>query len=833
MLSSIDKLQKCLKTESDRRFDNRGVIGGLDKLIPLFEKEARAEQISDDLIQAIVNNLNLYPQVDRQGREEIIGQILTLTRNIKPGEANAVSQTPGSVKNQDQKSSPTLTAASRSGITSRNGSEMDNRRAVYSGGESAGSAGLSSSVTVISGIGPQNAKLLENLGIMTIADLLYYTPRKYDDYSALKPIKRLVIGEQVTIIASVHHVDVRKVHGGKMTITEAVVTDGTGFLRLSWFNQEWRANSLKVNSQWSISGKVDQYLGRLVMNTPEIEPLEQAHLHTNRIVPVYPLTAGIRQNNLRSMIHKAVGYWVNRVDDYLPGDIVRDAGLVDLRTALNQVHYPDNFEKLQQAQDRLAFDEIFLLQLGVLRQKQTWQSAEAKIFETPDDWLETQIQHLPFQLTGAQKDIVQEIKTDLASGHPMNRLLQGDVGSGKTVVAALGIAMIAHHGGQSAFMAPTGILAEQHYRTLQKLLAAEEPGPENSLELQQIRLLVGDTSESEKQEIRAGLADGSIKLIIGTHALIEDPVVFDHLHLVIIDEQHRFGVEQRAALRAKGENPHMIVMSATPIPRSLALTVYGDLELSVLDEMPLGRIPIETHVINPIDREWAYQRILGQIAQGRQAFIIYPLVEKSDDDVDENKAAVDEHARLQKDIFSHQRLGLMHGRLKPEEKDIVMRKFREKEFDILISTSVVEVGVDIPNATVMMIEGANRFGLSQLHQFRGRVGRGDCQSYCFLVPDHEDAVENERLTAMVETNDGFILAERDLQQRGPGDFIGTRQSGYAELRMANLTNIHLIEKARTQAQKVYADDPDLKDPRYEALAKTFSRFWSRMKGENS
>jgi ATP-dependent DNA helicase RecG len=833
MLSSIDKLQKCLKTESDRKFDNRGVIGGLDKLIPLFEKEARAEQISEDLIQAIANNLNLYPQVDRQGREEIIDQILTLTRNIKPGESTPTSQTAVPGTRQDIKPSQPLPTANKPGISSRNGSEMDNRRSIYSGGESVGGAGLSSSVTVISGIGPQNAKLLENLGIMTIADLLYYTPRKYDDYSALKPIKRLVIGEQVTIIASVHHVDVRKVHSGKMTITEAVVTDGTGFLRLSWFNQEWRANSLKVNSQWSISGKVDQYLGRLVMNTPEIEPLEQAHLHTNRIVPVYPLTAGIRQNNLRSMIHKAVGYWVNRVDDFLPGEIIRNAGLVDLRTALNQVHYPDNFEKLQQAQDRLAFDEIFLLQLGVLRQKQTWQAAEAKVFDTPEDWLEAQMQRLPFQLTGAQKNIVQSIKADLASGHPMNRLLQGDVGSGKTVVAALAIAMIAHHGGQSAFMAPTSILAEQHYRTLQKLLASQEPDPECALELQQIRLLVGDTSESEKQEIKAGLADGSIKLIIGTHALIEDPVVFDHLQLVIIDEQHRFGVEQRAALRAKGENPHMIVMSATPIPRSLALTVYGDLELSILDEMPLGRIPIETYVINPIDREWAYQRILNQIEQGRQAFIIYPLVEKSEGDIDENKAAVDEHARLEKDIFSHQRLGLMHGRLKPEEKDTVMKKFREKEFDILISTSVVEVGVDIPNATVMMIEGANRFGLSQLHQFRGRVGRGENQSYCFLVPDHEDAVENERLAAMVETNDGFVLAERDLQQRGPGDFIGTRQSGYAELRMANLTNIHLIEKARTQAQSVYAVDPELKDPQHEALAKTFSRFWSRKKGENS
>lgn len=833
MLSSIDKLHKCLKTELDRKFDNRGVIGGLDKLIPLFEKEARVDQVPDDLIQVVIDNLNLYPQVDRQGREEIITQILTLTRDIKPGAPHPGGQVSGQSGRQDLKASPPALPDSKTVFSTRRGTELDTRRSMYQGSTSPGSAGLSSSVTVISGIGPQNAKLLENLGIITIADLLYYTPRKYDDYSALKPIKQLSKGEQVTIIASVHHVDSRKVHGGKMTITEAVVTDGTGFLRLSWFNQEWRANALKVNSQWSISGKVDQYLGRLVMNTPEIEPLEHAHLHTNRIVPVYPLTAGIRQNNLRSMIHKAAGYWVNRVEDFLPAEIIHSAGLIDLRSALNQVHYPDNFEKLRQAQERLAFDEIFLLQLGVLRQKRTWQEGEARVFETPDDWLQSQIQRLPFELTHAQKNVVQSVKEDLASGHPMNRLLQGDVGSGKTVVAALGVTMIARHGGQSAFMAPTGILAEQHYRSLSKMLASDESDPDSPLKNHQVRLLVGDTSESEKQEIRASLADGTIKLIIGTHALIEDPVVFDHLQLVIIDEQHRFGVEQRAALRAKGENPHMLVMSATPIPRSLALTVYGDLELSVLDEMPIGRIPIETQIINPIDREWAYNRIKNQIEQGNQAFIIYPLVEKSEDEVDENKAAVDEHARLQKEVFSHQRLGLMHGRLKPEEKDLVMKIFREKDYDILVSTSVVEVGVDIPNATVMMIEGANRFGLSQLHQFRGRVGRGNNQSYCYLVPDHEDAAENERLAAMVETNDGFVLAERDLQQRGPGDFIGTRQSGYAELRMANLSNIHLIEKARAQAQAVYSSDPELLQPQHEALARSFSSFWSRMKGENS
>ena len=528
---------------------------------------------------------------------------------------------------------------------------------------------------------------------------------------------------------------------------------------------------------------------------------------------------------------QTVSFWAPRISDYLPEYIRNDTNLVSLSNALSQIHFPDSNEKLKAARSRLAFDEIFFLQLGVLRQKQAWESVSAEVFDVQDEWLQQQIQRLPFQLTNAQKQVIQEVRTDLLSGRPMNRLLQGDVGSGKTVVAILAAAFVTHHGAQAAIMAPTSILAEQHYKNMLRMLCETESSPNAPHLPSQIRLLVGDTRESEKEEIRSGLADGTIKMIVGTHALIEEPVVFNNLEFVVVDEQHRFGVAQRAILRAKGHNPHLMVMTATPIPRSLALTVYGDLDLSVMDEMPEGRLPIETHVLSPLERERAYLLIRSQITEGHQAFIIYPLIEKGERE--ETKAAVDEHARLKTDIFPNFKIGLLHGRMRPDDKEQTMARFRDKEYQILVSTSVVEVGVDVPNATVMLIEGANRFGLSQLHQFRGRVGRGAEKSFCLLIPETEDSVENERLAAMVETNDGFILAERDLDQRGPGDFLGTRQSGFSELKMANLTDIRLIEKARHQALKLFEKDPTLSDPEHQALDKTFRRFWGNGRGDIS
>jgi ATP-dependent DNA helicase RecG len=415
----------------------------------------------------------------------------------------------------------------------------------------------------------------------------------------------------------------------------------------------------------------------------------------------------------------------------------------------------------------------------------------------------------------------------------MNRLIQGDVGSGKTVVAALGIAIVTNSDAQAALMAPTSILAAQHYNSLLQILASEPDvgiSENPPLNKEEIRLIVGATPETTKREIRSELESGKIKLIIGTHALIEDPVHLKNLQLIIIDEQHRFGVEQRAKLRAKGNNPHLLVMTATPIPRSLALTVYGDLDLSVMDEMPPGRQEVGTYVLTPRERERAYGLIRSQVQQGHQAFIIYPLVEESDKS--ETKAAVEEYTRLKNEIFSKLEVGLLHGRMKPDEKEDIMARFRNSELDIMVSTSVIEVGVDIPNATVMLVEGANRFGLAQLHQFRGRVGRGSEKAYCLLIPETADAVENERLQVMVETNDGFILAERDLDQRGPGQFLGTRQSGYSELHLANLSDVHLIEKARRFAKALFQEDPDLTQPKHQHLAKALLRAWGNDNGKS-
>jgi ATP-dependent DNA helicase RecG len=682
-------------------------------------------------------------------------------------------------------------------------------------------------VTVLDGVGPKNAEKLAQLGIASLGDMLYHFPRRYDDYSQLKPINRLQYGEEVTVIGTVQSSAARNVGGGKTQLVEVIVSDGSGALRVNWFNQPWLSKTLKEGTQVVLSGKIDQYLGRLQMTSPEWELLEEENLSTNRIVPVYPLTGGITQKWLRKMMHKVVSYWALRVEEWLPESMIKSADLLDLPEALLQIHFPDSWEELEDAQHRLAFDEIFFLQLGVLRQKRQWESRPGRSFETPLEWLNGELAKLPFELTGAQKRVLDDVRTDLASGRPMNRLIQGDVGSGKTVVAALAAKMVNQGGAQVAIMAPTSILAEQHYQSFLSMLS----GAGGALAPEHIRLLVGATPEAEKNDIRAGLQSGEIKVLVGTHALIEDPVKFAGLQLAVIDEQHRFGVEQRAALREKGENPHLLVMTATPIPRSLALTIYGDLDISVIDEMPPGRQPIETHILFPRERERGYGFIRSQLEEGHQAFIIYPLVEESENS--DSKAAVEEHERLQKEVFRKYALGLLHGRLKPAEKDEVMNQFREKQYDILVSTSVVEVGVDVPNATVMMVEGANRFGLAQLHQFRGRVGRGETRAHCLLIPENDDAVENERLQVMAETSDGFVLAEQDLEQRGPGEFLGTRQSGFSDLRLASLTDVRLIEKARKQARELIEKDPDLNDPAHARLAGTMDRFWASVKGDAS
>lgn len=834
MKPSIEKLFKYFKLESENGFDDSAVMGGLRKILYHWQMEARADGLSEGLIKAVSTRLRSYHRLTPQGREVMlkglwkrvkhesngpipnIGEEVEKKRDVGLGEKQSVAEVsvsqpvPTSKRKEDAKSNQEQVVV------------VDVEEPELEGEPTA----LNAPITVISGIGPQNAQSLAKLELKTLGDVLYHFPRRYDDYSKLKTINRLEYGEEVTIIGSVQNVSMRLARNGELKIIEAIVSDGTAFIRANWFNQPWLVDKLR-DAQIVLSGKIDQYLGRKVMNNPEWEPIERQHLHTNRIVPVYPLTARVTQRFLRRTIHKVVSYWAPRVQDPLPEKIRQAADLISLPLALKQVHFPDSWEVLDEARHRLAFDEIFLLQLGVLNQRWAWKKRTGRVFEVPLGWLQAQIDRLPFQLTNAQKQAVDDLRADLASGSPMSRLVQGDVGSGKTIVAALGIGMVVRQGSQSALMAPTSILAEQHYQSVLGLLAREE----GLLKSEEIRLLIGSTPESEKAEIKAGLSSGHIKLVVGTHALLEEPVEFADLQFAIIDEQHRFGVNQRAILREKGDNPHLLVMTATPIPRSLALTIYGDLDLTVIDEMPPGRQVISTYVVYPMERERIYTFVRKQVQEGRQAFIIYPLVEESEQS--EGKAAVDEHERLKAEVFPDLNLGLLHGRLKTDEKDDVMNRFRKGEYQILVSTSVVEVGVDIPNATVMVIEGANRFGLAQLHQFRGRVGRGVEKSYCILIPENEHAAENERLNAMVETNDGFKLAEVDLDQRGPGEFLGTRQSGFFELQMANITDVRLIEKARRFATKIFEEDPELQQREHQLLADSLERFWGEAQADIS
>ena len=820
MPASIDKLLKILLLEGQQfKFSDRAIIGGLEKFLPTWVQEATSDKLPEEVLNEIKTTFVAYGSITPQERYSRVCQLVdglifaySTDRRLAHTSTLIKSASPPPPMSEPIASPETQVIA-----PTPKPRPPENTVPNF---------GLKAPLTVLAGIGRETAKKYLSLGVESLADLLYYFPRRYDDYSQLKPINRLQFGDELTIIATVQSVMVTHLKNKDMSRIEAVVSDGTGFLRLIFFRRgqeiaRYYETQFSHGTQLVISGKVDMYLGHLQMRDPDWELLERIHLNTNGIIPVYPLTAGISQNEIRKDIHQTINLYANKVSDFLPLEIKRSANLVDLSVALHQIHYPSNQELLASARERLSFDEIFLLQIGVLQQKQNWQSVAAVKYALSDEIFDSLTIHLPFELTNAQKKVLAEVREDLNSGKPMNRLLQGDVGSGKTVIAALAACIVAAAGAQSAIMAPTSILAEQHYRTLTKLVSGmEEFSP---LHASEIRLLTGDTPQIEREELRQGLEDGSVKLLIGTHALIEDPVKFKNLQLVVIDEQHRFGVAQRAALRQKGETPHLIVMTATPIPRSLALTLYGDLDLSIMDEMPAGRLPVETHLLHPLERERAYQIISSQIEQGFQAFIIYPLIEKGEND--EAKAAVEEHDLLQKEIFPNLKLGLLHGRLKADEKENVMKQFRNKEFQILVSTTVVEVGVDVPSATVMLIEGANRFGLAQLHQLRGRVGRSGDKSYCLLIPDSEDAVENERLMVMTETNDGFVLAEKDLQQRGPGDFIGYRQSGYAELKLANITDLKTIEKSRGLAMELFTKDPTLTKPENLLLSERLFEFW--------
>ncbi len=818
MQDAFEKLQKILALEVKREFDDRAVFGGLGKLATTWEQDAQKEKKADDGIRAIIEILKKYSVTPIEQRHQLISQIKDLLQNSNdletlPLKYSSNSATTHKKRIAEEKQQKLETPPSiKSNISAKKMLNLE----------------TTSALTSIPSIGKSREKMLQEANIFSIEDLLYHFPRKYNDYSKLSTINQLEFGDQVTIIATVKSISARTGKNHKIQITEVVIEDGSGSMRLSFFNQPYLQFQIKKEMRLSIKGKVDMYLGRFTLNSPEWDILDGDFDSIQGISPIYRLPVGFSQKTFHKIIQNTLEIWGNQIQDYLPTNSYLTPGLMDLQKAIRTLHQPKDLETVQAAMERLSFDQIFFLQMGVLAQKKAWNQKQADQYLVTDSYQNTLTGFIPFPLTNSQLKTLNAIKKDLASGSPMNRLLQGDVGSGKTIVALLAAAFVfTNKDAQCTIMAPTGILAEQHYKNALNFFNENK-----LLSPPQIRLLVGDTPESEKEVIRKELQSGEIKLLIGTHSLIEDPITFKNLQLAVIDEQHRFGVDQRKRLSEKGPRAHLLAMTATPIPRSLALTIYGDLDLSVMNEMPPGRQEILTHIISPKDRDHIYKLIKEKVLRDQQAFIVYPYVELDEEDQQKIAfGAVNEFKRLKSKIFPGLNLALLHGRMKPAEKESVMNKFHQGHYNILVSTTVIEVGVDVPNASVMVIEGANRFGLAQLHQLRGRIGRGSHQSVCFLIPETEDSLANERLTALQKTNDGFKLADIDLQQRGPGDFLGYRQSGFKDLTLQNIMNVELIEKARSYAESVFEDDPYLQNVEHIEMKKKLTYFWNELIGD--
>lgn len=670
---------------------------------------------------------------------------------------------------------------------------------------------LKSDIKYVKGVGPTRAEAFYKLSVPSVGALLRYYPRAYEDWSQIVPIRDLQAGVQSCIRATVCHTPTKiRIPGGTL-LCKTTVTDGAGLLNLTFFNNKYIQNQLQEGEEYLFFGKpMQNRYGALEMASPLFQKPQSAH----RIRPIYPATSALNTKTIERCVQNALAALETEIPDFLPREIRERNGLCVLDTAIRHIHFPPDEECLAAARKRLIFDELFLLQLGLLQMKSRTQTLSTDcVLKT--DYTDEFSACLPFRFTGAQSRAVQEAVRDMQSGEPMNRLLQGDVGSGKTAVAAALVYSAAKNGLQSAMMAPTEVLAEQHYRTFQKFFAGTDV---------EIVLLTGSVSAVEKRAVKAKLASGEAALAVGTHALIQEDVDFARLGLCITDEQHRFGVAQRASLAAKGDNPHILVMSATPIPRTLGLILYGDLNVSVLNELPPGRQTVDTYRVGTSYRPRIYKFIEKHIEKGLQAYIVCPLVEEGELDL----APAEEYCkRLQNGVFHHRRVGLLHGKMKPKEKDKIMRAFSAGEIDILVSTVVVEVGVDVPNAAVMVIENAERFGLSQLHQLRGRVGRGTEKSTCILVSDAQNDEAKARFEILCETNDGFKIADADLKLRGPGDFFGKRQHGLPALRLADiLRDSALLTTIQREAVTLLQTDAQLQNPEYAAVKRQLDKMFA-------
>jgi ATP-dependent DNA helicase RecG len=677
--------------------------------------------------------------------------------------------------------------------------------------------GLATPLQYVKGIGPRRAQLLEKKGLRTVEDALFSVPLRHEDRTRTTPFRDLRAGEAATCAGVVMGVSPPP-PGSRAPLT-ALLRDASGYVTASWFGRTYLRKTLQRGQRLMLHGKVDVFRGRTVLSNPDVEVVESdddATLHAGRLVPVYSTTEGLTGTVLRRLMWTIVEGHAAGVAEILPESLRARRGLAPLPEALRDFHFPATEAALAAARRRLAFDDFLFLQVGLAILRSRAARARGVPLRPPGALAARLRQGLPYRLTGAQERVWDEIRRDLAAPHPMHRLLQGDVGSGKTIVAALGVLTALEAGYQAAVMAPTEILAEQHFSTFRQLL---EPLGVS------VTLLSAALRGRERGARVAAVAAGEVGCVVGTHALVQASVEFRRLGLVVVDEQHRFGVAQRASLRAKGEHPHLLVMTATPIPRTLALTLHGDLDVSVLDELPPGRRPVTTVARTEGKRRAIYAFIRDQIAAGRQAYVVYPLVEESE--AVDLKAATEMAGRLQREVFPDLTVGLLHGRLGLDDKDTMMARFKAGQIHVLVATTVIEVGIDVPNASVMLIEHAERFGLSQLHQLRGRVGRGPWKSYCILLHAARPTEEaRRRLDAMVETNDGFRIAEADLTIRGPGDFFGTRQSGLPQFRVADLLrDAALLEEARVEAQAIVARDPDLRDPAHRGLREGLLARW--------
>ena len=768
-------LLRILDSERERGFTDRVVAGGLAGFVDNLVAED-----ADGVLSPDVKALSEYDRMEVSDRADAVRRVLSKLA----ASGDAVDSLPGA------KSS-----------------------------KSSGS-GLDTPVTSLFRVGPQYQKMLEKLGIQTYRDVLFHFPRKYLDRSTFTPVAEAKSGLSVNVIADVLEVAGRKSPRGRFVLTEALLGDDSGSIRAIWFNQPYVAKNIRNKKGVAFFGRVSWGDHGPELRAPEYELDLGRSLHSGRQVPIYPSTGKLSQKLLRLWASQVVDVSSGLVPEHLPKRILESADLIPIADALRSIHFPDAPDDAAGAVRRLAFDEVFLLQLGVLLRRREWrEGSPGKAIAVRREEVREFVRSLEFRLTGDQKRAVADVLDDIEADVAMSRLLQGDVGSGKTIVAACASLAAARDGSQVAFMAPTQILAEQHHRTLDDLLS---PWGLN------VELITGAVSKAQRRKLWKRAAEGEIDVLVGTQALITDEAAFGNLNLVVVDEQHRFGVHQRARLRGMAFNPHMLVMTATPIPRTLALTLYGDLDVTRIGELPPGRVPVKTALIAPEKRDRAYAFVREKIAEGRQVFVVFPIIEESESL--QVRAAEAEYERLKIDVFPSfaGEIGLLHGRMSNKKKTETMMRFRAGELKVLVTTAVVEVGVDVPNAAVMLVEGAERFGLAQLHQLRGRVGRSADQGYCLLLSDSTDAAENERLLALTRTTDGFALAEKDLELRGPGEILGSRQSGLPALKVASLSDVPTLELARREAVALFKRDGNLSEPENEGIAERLASFWDNL-----